>query len=280
MPYTKVSIVIEPYSQDAADILMAMMGEAGYTTFEDNATGFDAYIPTEAYDEAILNTIESPIESCKFSWTTTEIEDKNWNEEWEKNFFSPIVVSNKCVVRSPFHPTFPDVPIEIVIEPKMSFGTGHHETTAMMMEHILEMQLSGKRVLDMGCGTGILAILASKTGASDVVGIDIDSWCTSNSAENCQLNQIGNMDILLGDASLLENCAPFDVILANINRNILLNDIDKYCSVLTHGGNLIMSGFYLTDIPEIDACAKKHNLKLKSSKENNHWAAVAYERVD
>jgi ribosomal protein L11 methyltransferase len=278
MNYIKLSTHIIPYNTDASDVLIAMLGEKGYESFMETETGFDAYISESHFDATIFEELLLPFLNVSATYTTEIVPEQNWNEEWEKHYFQPIVVANKCVIRSPFHKDYPELPIQIVIEPKMSFGTGHHETTALMMEHILEQNMKEKRVLDMGCGTGILGILASIEGASDVTGIDIDKWCSDNSEENCILNNITNMKIELGDAILLKDSVPFDVIIANINRNILLEDIKAYASVLVPGGLMLLSGFYANDLNDIDECAKKAFLQLKTVKENNHWVAVAYEK--
>ncbi|TCO05985.1 50S ribosomal protein L11 methyltransferase [Natronoflexus pectinivorans] len=278
MNYIKLTVTLHPFNQDASDLLMANLGEQGFESFMENEHGFEAYIEETQYSEAIPDNLETPISGISIHHTVEVIEKKNWNEEWEKHYFQPIVVADQCVVRSPFHHEYPKVLIEIVIEPKMSFGTGHHATTCMMMEYILEHDMNDKIVLDMGCGTGILGILASIKGAKKVTAIDIDDWCTENCTENNQINNIHNMDVLTGDASQLPKSEVFDVILANINRNILLSDIPAYSQCLKKGGLLLLSGFYTEDIASIDAIAKKHQLKIKSSKENNNWASVAYEK--
>jgi ribosomal protein L11 methyltransferase len=277
MNYIKVVAGINPFSTEKAEIVMAFLAEIGYESFLETENGIEAFIPAGDFDEDLLKSISIPIEATQLQFHHEKVEAKNWNEEWEKNYFQPIVVKNLCVVRSPFHAPQPEIPLEIVIEPKMSFGTGHHATTSMMMETILELDLDKLKVLDMGCGTGILGILASMRGASEVTGIDIDEWCTTNSKENCQMNGIANMRIKLGDASILKDEGQFDLILANINKNILLEDIQHYLKHLKNKGLLIMSGFYTSDLPAIDAEAAKHHLSLKTSKENNHWVAVAYE---
>ncbi len=278
MDYTQISIILNPYSVDKAEILMAWLGELGYESFMETETGIDAYIPTNVFNEDALKKLHAESDTISFQYKLSNIPDQNWNEVWEKNYFQPIIIGNECVVRSPFHNEFPHIKHQIVIEPKMSFGTGHHETTAMVMEHILETPINNKTVLDMGCGTGILGILASMRGASKVIGIDIDPWCTTNSEENCRLNHISNMEIQLGDASVLISMTEFDIILANINRNILLEDMPAYCKVLKPGGTIIFSGFYRSDLNSIDDLAKTQNLSIKNIKENNHWVAVSYEK--
>ena len=276
MEYKKATFTLKPYSSEASEIAMALLGDMGFESFVETNDGFEAYIQTQLFDEDILKTLYIPFAETEFDYSTETIPDQNWNEYWEKNYFSPIVINNQCVVRSPFHKDYPEVEHQIVIEPKMAFGTGHHETTAMMIEHILETDMNSKNVLDMGCGTGILGILASMRGAAEVTGIDIDTWCVENSIENCRLNNIANMEILLGDASLLTSEKKFDVILANINRNILLEDISRYRKVLNDTGVLMLSGFYDNDLDKIDETAQLNGMFIKNKKENNHWVAVTY----
>lgn len=275
MEYRKITVTLHPFNQDCSDIMVANMGELGFDSFVDTEDGFEAYIQSNLYHDGIMAEVEVPVEGITFTYTEEVIPDQNWNKVWEENYFKPILIGDQCLVRSPFHVKEGDTKYEILIEPKMSFGTGHHETTSMMLEFILKLELAGRTVLDMGCGTGILGILASMRGAGSVKGIDIDEWCYNNSMENIALNSIENMTVEVGDASLLAG-ASYDVILANINRNILLADMSRYVGVLAPGGVLIMSGFYFDDLPMIDEAAKKLNLSKISSKTNNNWVAVAY----
>jgi len=276
MIYTKVAVLLVPYSTDASDVLIAMFGDAGFESFVENETGFEAYIPSQNLEVSLIDAIELPFEGVSFTYNIEEIADQNWNEVWEKNYFQPIVIGNECVVRGPFHPEFPEIPHQIVIEPKMAFGTGHHETTGMMLQYILENNMAGANILDMGCGTGILGILASMRGATHVLGIDIDKWCTDNTNENCELNHISNMEVQLGDVSLLTGNENYDIILANINRNILLSDIQKYVGSLKNNGYLFVSGFYQSDLEVISAEAQRNGLKLVDVKEQNQWVAARF----
>lgn len=280
MDYLQTTVTVTPFHSDAAQVLMSLMADVGYESFEETSTGFDAYIPAKSLNKDELASIILPFEGISFSYIHTHLETKNWNEEWERNFFQPIAVGNQVVIRSPFHKEYPAMPIEVIIAPKMAFGTGHHETTSMMIEHILEMNMHGKRVLDMGCGTGILGILASMKGAGEVVGIDIDDWCVDNSRENCEINNIKNMQLIQGIAESLEELKPFDIILANINRNILLNDLPSYVKKLKNKGEIILSGFYQTDLEVIDKCIGTLHLTKIKEKENNKWVAIAYEKSD
>jgi ribosomal protein L11 methyltransferase len=257
-----------------SEILIAELGEKPFESFVENENGVVAYIKKEFLTDDLLDDIyilSSP--EFKISYTVEEIEQVNWNQEWEKNF-EPIDVDGRCHVRAPFHPKT-DAEFDIVIEPKMSFGTGHHETTHMMIQHLLEMDLSGKKTLDMGCGTAILAILAEMKGAAPIDAIDIDNWCYLNSIENAERNGCTQISVYEGDKSLLPG-KSYDVIIANINRNILLDDMAQYRECLNSGGDLLLSGFYTQDIEAIDDCCKKLGLTLKGQLERNNWTALHY----
>lgn len=258
----------------AVEILIAELGLVGFESFVETNTGLTAYIQKKDWDSSILDDVQI-IKSGEFriTYTFNEIEQTNWNAEWERNF-RPIVVDNVCTVRAPFHKV-PNTKYDIVIEPKMSFGTGHHETTHMMIQHILKNEFEGKRVLDMGCGTGVLAILAEKKGAKAVDAIDIDNWCYVNSIENARRNNCKNVDVFEGDASLLTN-KTYDIIIANINRNILLEDMATYVKCLMPNGILLLSGFYKSDIQVIEQECVKYGLKLEETIERNQWVSLKF----
>ena len=211
-----------------------------------------------------------------YIWYEAEPEEKNWNEELEKNFFQPIVIDNRCVIHSTFHKDYPKAEYDIVINPQMAFGTGHHETTSSILGELLEADLKGKSVLDMGCGTSILAILASMRGAGKVTAIDIDDWCVNNSRDNIALNGISNITVELGDASLLNGREPFDVVIANINRNILLQDMPAYAACMKKGSELYISGFYTEDIPVLREKAESLGMEYVHHREKHNWAAVKF----
>jgi len=263
--------------QPATDILIAELGYAGYESFVETEQGVTAYIQKEEWDEHILDEVQI-LNSSEFeiSYTFEEIEQTNWNEEWEKNF-NPIVVDERCSVRAPFHEK-PNTAYDIVIEPKMSFGTGHHETTHMMIQHLLNNDVKGKSVLDMGCGTGVLAILSEMKGAKPIDAIDYDNWCYLNSLENVERNHCEHITVLEGDAHLLEG-KQYDVIIANINRNILLQDLKVYAKALHNKGTIFLSGFYKEDIPIIVAECQEHDLKLVETLERNNWVALQLEKA-
>ena len=263
--------------QSGSEILIAELGEKAFESFIETETGIVAYVQKDLCSEDILDDIQI-LESPEFqiSYTIEEIEQVNWNEEWEKNF-EPIEVGGTCHVRAPFHEKT-DAKFDIVIEPKMSFGTGHHETTHMMIQHLLAMDVTGLKTLDMGCGTAILAILAEMKGANPIDAIDIDNWCYLNSIENVERNNCTCIRVYEGDADLLID-KQYDLIIANINRNILLNDMTTYSNCLSSNGILLLSGFYNEDIPFIDASCVKNNLKFESKLERNNWVSLKYIKI-
>jgi len=279
--YLEVVFEIKPLAamsqQTGKDILIAALGAVGFESFVETDQGVTAYIQEIEYHEdmlievAFLNTDDFEIK-CH----TEVIAQVNWNEEWEKNF-DPIMVDDKCSVRAPFHDK-PDTLFDIVIVPKMSFGTGHHETTHMMLQHILQHDMQGKKVLDMGCGTGVLAILATMRGASPTDAIDIDNWCYLNTLENIKRNQCDAISVYEGDAKLLSD-AHYDVILANINRNILLKDMVVYARCLSKGGDLFLSGFYKEDLEMITEACQKNGLHFVGNLEINNWISSHYRHV-
>ena len=276
MKYFEVTFSVKPCNETATDILSALTAETGFESFVECEGGMQAYVQQSLFDENALKEIIAnfPIPDTEITYTITEPEDKDWNEEWEKNFFQPIVIDNRCVIHSTFHKDYPKAEYDIVINPQMAFGTGHHETTSSILGELLDADLKGKSVLDMGCGTSILAILASMRGADPVTAIDIDDWCVNNSRDNIALNNINNITVELGDASLLEGRKPFDVIIANINRNILLNDMAAYTACMHKGSEIYMSGFYVQDIDAIRSKGESLGLKFVHYREKNNWAAV------
>lgn len=271
--YIAYHFTVEP-KELGSEILIAQLEDTPFESFIETEEGFSAYIQKDFWNEKILNGISLfDSQEFKISYTLEEIEQVNWNEEWEKNF-DPIEVSDQCYVRAPFHPK-KETQYDIIIEPKMSFGTGHHETTFMMIQHLLESDVKGKKTLDMGCGTAILAILAEMRGAEPINAIDIDNWCYLNSIENIERNNCKHITVYKGNASLLMD-KKYDFIMANINRNILLNDMHHYVACLTTNGILLLSGFYEKDIPFIDAsCTEKGLTYVKKFKKNN-WVALKY----
>lgn len=264
---------VEP-KELGSEILIAELGELPFESFVESEFGVTAYIQKQLWNEHVLDELfilQSP--EFAITYTIEEIEQVNWNEEWEKNF-EPINVDGKCHVRAPFHPKT-DAEFDIVIEPKMSFGTGHHETTHMMIQHLLEMDVRDMKTLDMGCGTAILAILAEMKGAQPIDAIDIDNWCYLNSIENAERNNCKQISVYEGDAALLKG-KHYDLIIANINRNILLNDMQAYVDCLNPNGVLLLSGFYNEDIPTIDDCCTTKGLTFVKKHERNNWVSLKY----
>jgi ribosomal protein L11 methyltransferase len=257
------------------EILIAELAEVGFESFVETETGVSAYILKEQWQESILAEIQI-LKSSEFniSYTFKEIEQVNWNSEWEKNF-NPIVIDEKVSIRAPFHDKPKGIDYDIVIEPKMSFGTGHHQTTHVMVQHILELNMKDKKILDMGCGTGVLAILAEMRGATNIEAIDIDAWCYENANENTERNLCKNIRVYEGEASLLKG-KKYDVVIANINRNILLQDIKTYAGCLDTNGILLLSGFYVEDIPIIERECSKYQLEKQNFKERDNWVGLKF----
>ena len=276
MDYNKITIKINPFEEWLRDVLTAQLGEIGFDSFLETETGVEAYIPVAHYNEnSLFQVIKSFEDDFSFDVINEIIKSQNWNEVWEKNYFKPLLIKNECLVRAPFHTDFPKAKYEIIIEPNMAFGTGNHETTTMMIETILENKMENRNILDMGCGTGILGILASKKGAKKITAIDIDEWSYTGAKENARLNQIENMEVKLGDAHLLGS-EKFDIIFANIHKNVLINDMPAYSEVLKPDGMLVMCGFYTEDIPDIKAKAENLGLKDIGFKSNNNWVAYSF----
>ena len=280
MKYLEFSFRTTPCTEVVNDVLSAVLADAGFESFVEQPDGLLAYIQQSLYDEASVEAAisEFPIPDTAIEYSFVEAEDKDWNEEWEKNFFQPIVIGNRCVIHSTFHHDVPEAEYDIAINPQMAFGTGHHETTSLVIGEILDSDMSGKKVLDMGCGTSILAILARMKGAASCTAIDIDDWCVRNSIENIELNGVDEIEVYLGDASILADKGPFDMVIANINRNILLADMQHYVARMNEGATLLMSGFYADDIPLIKAEAERLGLTFNGYKEKNRWVVTSFKR--
>lgn len=259
-----------------SDILAAELGEIGFESFTESEDGLLAYVSDSLYNvKALQDKLkEFPLENVAIHYTAQEVEGKDWNEEWEKNYFKPIRIGNDCIIRASFHEPEPGYTYNIVIDPKMAFGTGNHETTFLMISEMLKLDLEGKDLLDMGCGTAVLAILAKMKKAGKVVGIDIDEWAYNNALENTRLNNTEDIQVALGGAEQIPAFGQFDIVFANINRNILLNDIKHYTECMKPGALLFMSGFYTQDIPFIREECERNGLIILSHAEKNNWVAV------
>jgi len=275
MDFIEVNLTV---NADFADILIAELGELGFDAFVETEAGFNAYILEDLYDApALEETLRRYQDFTSISYSTQKIARQNWNEEWERNF-EPLFIGNQVSVRASFHPRPEQARYDIVINPKMSFGTGHHETTTLMIENQLTLDHQGKRVLDMGCGTGILAIMAGELGAAEIVAVEIEDWTVENARENAQLNNYPEIDVRLGGAETIVGEKPFDIILANINRNVLLEDMPAYTAVLKPEGWLLLSGFYTEDLPILQERAEGLGLQYLSHREKNNWISALFKR--
>lgn len=274
--YVKAVFDIKPYSADAADLLAAFLADAGFDSFEESDGSLVAYCDAKLFSRgAVEEAVAALPMDARVSWESTLIPHQDWNEEWEKNYFKPLVLADgRCVVHSTFHSDFPQATYEIVIDPKMAFGTGHHATTSMMVNHLFGLDLGGKTVLDMGTGTGILAILADMLGAEKVTGIEIDADAIENTRENVALNS-ARVDLICGDAEALRPFKNVDVFLANINRNIILADLEKYVATISPSAVLLLSGFYLADVPVIEEALRNCGMKIAETvTEADNWTSV------
>ena len=271
--YYKVKFTLAPCLAYECDILAALLADVGFESFEQTEDGVDAFVKKELWDkDAVSEVIKLYDFEAKIDFSEELVVGQDWNEEWEKHYFNPIVFEDKCVIHSSFHKDFPRLQYDIVIDPKMAFGTGHHETTSLMIKRILDAEMTGKSVLDMGTGTGVLAILSAMVGAANVVGVEIDPPAYENAVANAQLNGHPEIDLRLGGAETVAESNSFDFVLANINRNIITADIDRYASALKAGGEMMLSGFYVDDVPVVEAAANKCGLERVSVIEKNRWA--------
>lgn len=273
--YIEARFQVEPCNEIATDILAAILCENGYESFVPDEIGLTAYIKKELFNSDILTEVVSSFPmGNKITLSHKVIEGQDWNSEWEKNYFQPIIIGDRCVIHSSFHNDVPSVEYDIVIDPKMAFGTGHHATTSLIIRQLLEMDLKDKAVMDMGTGTGILAILCAMRGAKNISAIEIDEFAYVNAVENVKLNGVSQIKVLHGDATLLRAENKVDVFIANINRNIITNDINAYDDNLKPGGAMLLSGFYEDDIPVIMEKADRLGLGYKSHSVQNRWSCL------
>lgn len=273
--YIEVRFDVEPCDATSTDVLAAMLCDVEFESFVPDESGLTAYVKRELYNEAsIADIVTSFPLPAQIKWRAEVIEGQDWNSEWEKNYFQPIVVGDKCVIHSSFHTDIPEVEYDIVIDPKMAFGTGHHATTSLIIRQLLEMSLDGLSVMDMGTGTGILAILSAMRGAEKVSAIEIDEFAYVNAVDNVKINGEPQINVMLGDASLLANEEPVDVFIANINRNIITADIAEYAKTLKSGGIMLLSGFYEEDVEVIMSQARLHSLDYQSHTVQDRWTCL------
>lgn len=276
MYHTRLVVICEP---DYSEILMAEIAEAGFDTFMETEKGFEAYAEGENFDKNQVDEIRD-----RYNLQTSvvlyqdRVQRKNWNEEWEKSY-EPVIVDDHAIIRANFHEPSKQYPYDIIITPKMSFGTGHHATTYLMVKNQLALDHTGKRVMDAGCGTAVLSVMASKRGAAFVDAFDIDAWSMENGKENAEINGCPNIRIRHGKISELKFDAPFDIILANINKNILLMEMPYYAAYLVSGGLLLLSGFYETDIPDLQVRGEKEGLRVVNYTTHETWATLLLQKA-
>lgn len=273
--YIEVRIDADPCTEDITDLLAAELADIGFESFVADSKGLTAYAPAKLYDkEAVKNVLADFAIDCSLKVSDNFVEGRDWNAEWEKNYFRPIVIGKRVAIYSSFHTDVPEAEHRIVIDPKMAFGTGHHATTSQVIKAMLELDLRDKSVIDMGTGTGILAILAAQLGAAPVTGIEIDEFAYVNAVENVRLNGHPEIVLINGDASALAGVPPCDVFIANINRNIITGDIDRYAKALKTGGTMLLSGFYVEDIPVVAAAAARHGLRETGYTDEERWVCL------
>lgn len=271
MYYTRLQVQCE---QDFTDILIAELAEIGFDTFQENESGFEGYVENEKYDrEGFEFLIKRYSELTTLTFSFDKIEKRNWNEDWEKSY-EPIIVDDRCLIRAEFHRIEKKYPYEITITPKMSFGTGHHQTTHLMVKAQMDIDHKGQRVMDAGCGTAILSIMACKLGAKEVEAFDIDEWSVINGKENIEVNNCNTINLQQGKITEVNLAGKFDIILANINKNVLLDEMKIYSTHLNPSGLLLLSGFYTHDIQDLLKEASKYNLKEAKRDERETWACL------
>lgn len=274
--YIEVKLNCIPCSEIVTDILASMLADAGYESFVPEADGLTAYVKAELFSEDALKEVADsyPLPDTEITYQTTRVEGQDWNAEWEKNYFKPIVVDNECVIHSSFHTDIPSCRYDIVIDPKMAFGTGHHATTTLILRRLLHTDLTGLKVVDMGTGTGILAILALMRGAADVEAVEIDEFAYTNAIENLAINGAERVKLHLGDARSLATIRDVNIFIANINRNIITADLGAYVDTLSPGASVLLSGFYEEDIPVIMKVAETFGLQYKDHTVLDKWASL------
>jgi ribosomal protein L11 methyltransferase len=279
MNYYEVNLRLEPPAEIYRDVLSTLLADIGFESFVETDNGLYAFIPEKNYSgKVIAEALENfPLPDVQIQYSVEFIKGEDWNEAWEKYFFQPIIIDNRVIIHSSFHKDIPPLAYDIVIDPKMAFGTGHHATTSLMISCLLELDLNNRSLLDMGCGTAVLAILAKMKGAHPVTAVDNDEWAYENALENIRLNHTPSIRVLHGDASLLEK-ESYDIVLANINRNILLNDMHRYVQCMAPGASLFMSGFYTKDKGIITESCAKYSLNFISFREKSDWAAMHFQK--
>lgn len=279
MNYIELSFGIEPYSEDMADILAAVAGEAGLESFTEISGGLKGYVRENLFDARRLEESLSVFSSMgvDVTYTQQKIEDRNWNEEWERTGFNPVLIAGRVLIHNIRHTGLPQAEYHILIHPQQAFGTGSHQTTGLIIERLLDMDVRGLKVLDAGCGTGILGIFCAMKGAGKVFAYDIDPWSVSNTKDNMELNHVEGLQVVEGDASVLEGKEGFDLVLANINRNILLADMPSFVKVMKKGARLVLSGFYTEDVPLLQEKAHELGLTYMDSTAKDNWTTLLFQ---
>jgi len=277
--YLRISIDIKPFEEWIRDLIIARLADSGFESFLESESGFEAFADINIFDEDELNNILKEL-GGDFTYTVIKelIPGENWNREWEENYFKPLLIGGECLVRGPSHSGYPAAKFEIIIEPNMAFGTGTHETTTMMIEALLKENLENKSVADLGCGTGILGILAAKMGAKSIISVDIDERAVNSTINNAKINKINNIDALTGDLSIVKN-KKFDIVVANIYKNILIKNFPVFTEILNDKGKLLISGFMTQDTPRIKPEAEKAGLKEIHSITKNQWEVLVYSKI-
>lgn len=276
--YIETTITVSPYNSDIADLITALLADLGYDSFVSTASGVECYIPSDSYiDGSIESVLEYVPESFTIEYKNSIVEESDWNSRWVEESFTPIEINNNCIIHHPKDNIKEGVEFDILIKPIMAFGSGHHATTSMISNRLFSEDIKGKTVLDVGCGTGILSIIASKLGASEVVGVDIDKSAYLNAIENVTLNLSNNISLFEGGVEVISN-KKFDMVLANINRNILVENMKNYSNLLNESGELIVSGFYIDDLKYITAEAEKYNIKFVDKEEKEGWISAKYQK--
>lgn len=271
MRYKKVTVRLTPVDETASALVQMELGERGFEAFVDNETGFEGYIQTSQYDAETMTGVETGVAGVTMEWEAEDAPDADWNEEWERESFTPIDIDGRMTIRAPEHPQGPRDAVEILIDPRMAFGSGHHETTRMIARWLLRNDLRGKSVIDMGCGTGVLAIAAKKLGAARVTAVDIDEWSVRNAESNARLNGV-EIEVRQGDASTpTEEEGGNDIFLANINRNILCAGMPHFAKSIRSGGTLVMSGFLADDVEPLRHCCAANSLTMEGTAEDGEW---------
>lgn len=277
--YMEVRVDCSPCSETTTDLVAAFLADAGFESFVPDENGLSAYIPHKQFSPEIMDCLNDLPVDCNVKWQADFIEGKDWNREWEQNYFQPIIIGDKCVIHSTFHTDYPTCDYDIVIDPKMAFGTGHHATTYLMASRLLSTDVAGKSIVDMGTGTGILGLLAAMRGAASVVGIEIDEAAYVNAIENRDLNHTDNFTLIHGDAgALVSLTGSADIFLANINRNVILNDFEAYSKSVKASGRMFLSGFYEADVEMIIARGKEFGFDFVDTTLRDNWACVALVR--